>query len=61
MSSLPCKTLLITMLLAASPLAIGQRNINFELLGAARSGSEASVLALLDQGANPDSPFELES
>src|SRR5262245_28213568 len=44
---------------ALAAFAVGgvaqQRNINFELLAAARAGSEATVRALLDQGASPDS------
>ena len=32
-----------------------QRNINFDLLQAARTGSVATTRALLDQGANPNS------
>ena len=42
------------LLFAGSALA-QQRNINFDLLQAARSGSVATTIALLDQGANPNS------
>jgi len=33
---------------------VPQRNINFDLLAAARSGNVAVVASLLDQGANPN-------
>src|SRR5262249_22326328 len=48
---------LIVLTLAWAPAAgiAQQRNINFDLLVAARAGEEGAVRTLLDQGANPDS------
>ena len=44
-----------TLFVFAAGVAAQERNINFELLQAARSGSVASVRALLDQDASPNS------
>jgi ankyrin repeat protein len=43
------------LVLLAGAAAAQNRNINFDMLQAARAGSEATVRALLDQGANPNS------
>jgi len=43
------------LLLVAGSASAQQRNINFDLLQAARAGSVATSAALLDQGANPNS------
>ena len=43
------------LLLIVGSSSAQQRNINFDLLQAARSGSVATTAALLDQGANPNS------
>jgi len=43
------------LVLVAGSATAQQRNINFDLLQAARAGSVATTTALLDQGANPNS------